>query len=330
MVKIATNRAHQIDGLQWRLTWTGFQRTDTYSLVAGGQETRVTPTIQSDAAQKFMKNVDEGLIIDLGHVDSEQTNLDFIVKVISQGPRSWRLESLNSSDLWESDAIVIDEDVPTIILTFEKQDSTWSVAARDRAVGSTTEFVVDSTVPEKYRELVSLANTRKFSESADNFLCLVDVTASMRQHLNGEGFPRLLTSLVAAAACHNRPIDVSYHGVSSTSLTIDDSIDQLHSSALTKCIETIEKAKPLHTVLENLATQLKKNSKIFVVTDGFVYLSSQFADDCAANDIHVQFLFLGSRDDADEFPGVDESDYLTVTHLGDPSGRTEKELIELM
>lgn len=329
MAKTAINRPQQVDGAQWRLTWVGTDRADVVTASVGNTSYRLTPTIRDETLSAFMRNDGPTFLVDLSRASSTVSRIEFVIEVTAAGDRSWRMESLTTPEIWESAPCLISADSPTMLLAFERGATGWIISAHEKPVGAVADVEIDSSVPAEYRELVTFASSRDLAGDAEHFACIIDLTASMRDHLASDAFPNLLAALVAVASTsNNRPLDVSYHGVLDSRLTMDTDIPAEHRARYDESIAKVGNARPLHALVKHTAGSIRANSRLYVVTDGFVFVDDEVERIAAAKNCRVELLHLGDPADSQKLPSTYAS--IAAKQIGDVALLSPKGVLELL
>lgn len=330
MARTAINRPQQIDGSQWRLTWVGSDRADVLTATIDETSYRLSPTIRDEAISSFMRNDSNTFLIDLSRAGMHISRVEFIIEVTTPGDRSWRMEGLGTPEIWESAPCTIPADAPTMLLAFERNASGWIISAHEKPVGAVTDVEIDASVPAAYREMVTYATSRNLAEDADHFTCIIDLTASMRGYLTSDSFANILAALVAVASTsNNRPLDVLYQGVVDARLTVDVQILEEHRARYAESLGKIGDARPLHAFVKHWVTdELRANSRLYVVTDGYVFIDAAVEAAARFKNCRVEILHLGDATDSQMLPPSMQS--IRIRHLGKVLASEPRGVLELL
>lgn len=314
------NKPQAISDTQWLLTWQGALRTDVVTAVIDGETMRVSPFDLGTIISEFASpdNQSNGILLDLGSAPEGVACVDFTLDVISEGMRAWTVEGLNTGEIWQNESVRVPADAPCLVLTLEKTGTSgWQIVAREKILGEQGDITINDQIPENYRDLVAKATARGLAGNSGNFTAIVDITASMREAHDTGAVAKLLTCLVAiSASANNRPIQVTYHGLYETRISVDEDLISNYSNSLAIADSKIVEVKPLHTLVPAVASATKEKSTIFVITDSMFFIEDDLVEELEKKKIRLSVLLIGPEISTFSFP---EKMSFSITRLGDIS-----------
>lgn len=328
MAKTVPNKPQQLGDTQWLLTWQGSNRTDVINAILGAEQSRVSPFDRTSAVSTFMRPDEQsnGLLIDLGRAPATANTIEFTFDVMAEGDRAWTIEGLSTAEVWQNDSVKVPADAPCLVLSLERAEGGWQVVAREKILGERGDITVDEQIPDAYQELVARATARGLAGDSMNFSVLVDITPSMHDAHQDGTVEKLLNCLVAiGASANNRPIEVSFQGVHEQKISVDDEIHATYVNAFSNAVQDVQLAKPLHSLVPDLATSLKPNSTLYVVTDSMFFVEEDIIEDLQKCDAKIRVLLTG--DDAPRF-NLPANDYLKINQVGSLAGLDARSAIE--
>lgn len=298
MAKTVPNKPQNLRDSQWLLSWQGSTRTDVISALIDGRENRVSPFEKSGEIAVFAKpdNQSNGLLLDLGRVPTGIQSIDFSFDVIEEGDRAWTIEGLGTGEIWQNESVKVPADAPCLVLTLERTQDGWTVTAREKVLGEQADVAVDDRIPDTYRELVARATARGLGQQSGHFFALLDITPNMESALSDGTVASILNCIVAIGASrNNRPLEVSFHGLSDLRVSVDDDLERSYASVLKEALEERQTAKPLHTLVPSVCSALKQNSMLYVITNSMFFVEDDLFEDLERTDSVLQILLLGEE-----------------------------------
>lgn len=320
MAKTVPNMPQALNDLQWLISWQSSPRTDVITAVIDGNPVRISPFDKTSTATHFMKpdTQSNGLLIDLGRVPLEISEIAFTLDVIAEGERSWTIEGLSTGEVWQNDSVTVPADAPCLLLSLERSPAEgWTVTAKETILGEQGDITVDEQIPEAYQDLVAKATARSLAGNAINFIAVIDVTASMKEAHDRGDIAKILDCVAAiSASANNRPIQVTYHGITETRISVDEDIPASYSESYGSALAQMQLARPLHIIVPELLLPAKRDTKIFVLTDSMFFIDEDLLDELESKSIFIEVLLTGS-----ESPKFNLADgkYLKITTVGDLS-----------
>lgn len=329
MAKTMPNKPQTISDTQWLLTWQGSLRTDVITAVIGGDSMRISPFDRGSAISDFANpdSQSNGVLLDLGSAPEDVYCIDFTLDVLAEGPRSWTIEGLNTGEIWQNDAVKVPADAPCLVLTIEKAESGgWQIVAREKILGEQGDITVNEQIPESYRDLVAKSTARGLAGTSSNFSALVDVTASMRSSHDSGHVQKVLTCLVAiSASANNRPLQVSYHGLHESRISVDEDLNASYSKAMQIADAKVVEAKPLHALVPLIIESTKEKSTVYVVTDSMFFVEDELVEDLSSKQIKLAVLLIG--DETSRF-ALPSNENLAILNIGNISNLDVKTVFD--
>lgn len=319
MTKTVPNKPQEISDSQWLLTWQGSSRTDIVTAVVDGKACRINPFDRGSDAAVFCRPdmQSSGTLLDLSRVPRGVESIEFTLDVMAEGARSWTFEGLGTGEVWQNDSVKVPADAPCLIMSLERQADTWAVVAREKILGEQGDITVDEQIPEKFRELVAKSSARGLTENSIHFSALVDITPTMGEEHEDGSVEKVLTCLVAiAGSANNRPLQVNLQGVQTLGMSVDDDVPRLYSQAILDIAGRAQEAKPLHTLVPDIAESAKPSTLIFVISDAMFFVDDDLIEELKNRDVRIRVLIIGKGTSS---LGLPTNDWVSLKVLGNIS-----------
>ena len=299
-IEIAVGHPHRLSQSAFNLKFTGVEPSDDLFIRSATGDIPINRGVIGAPYGDFMrlspgtKNV---FMIGFEEVPEGLDSIDVFVKPYEDSYPAWTLEGLeNPDEIWTNHASRISAGKSVCLLTLSRVDDGWQVEAQNRVAATTVntatvpivapavdvapvqvETASDEplAIPAVLNDEIALVQDRHLLGSALEFEVIIDISASMHSYLRDDNqVPALLESLQGLSATINqRPIDVSYGGVLSLTLSVHDTPKDLHVHALPKLF-TVEAQSQADAdgYLERRFDQAPGGTAFLFVTDAMPYL----------------------------------------------------------
>jgi hypothetical protein len=296
-IEIAVGHPHNLGQAAFNLKFTGVAPSDELFIRSAESDFPINRGPISAPFGLFMRlspGSNSVFMIGFEEIPEELHSIDIFVKPYADSYPAWVLEGLeNPDEIWTNHASRITAGKSVCLLSFSRtaDGSGWHVEAQNRATlsvdavsqvgaaGVPTPITVNedgtASIPSFLNDEIALVQDRNLLGSAMEFEVIIDISASMHGYLRDDyKVPALLESLQGLSATINqRPIDVSYGGVLSLTLSVNDMPKDLHVNALPKLFTAEAQGNAdSEGYLERRFVEAPNGTAFLVVTDAMPYL----------------------------------------------------------